>query len=1055
MKHPGNGPLYVVAVAFMAYCTVVHATQRLTVEQTDRCDVGTLCLEFRLEDNGKPLAGEYLYVTTAAGESSESRLLTGPDGTAQLELTSERADDWVVTARSRAGTSARYASTFTESMTERSGSTIPMPPIGPVVEVSHPGFLKFLAPPEGIKVETGVWQTIELKLTVASDMELAGQSIQVSMARGTVSNSSPRMDARGIARFMVKSDSAGYAQVAAVKWGLDAALNINFEHPKTLGSPYDGRFVMNSASRPVTLEIQPDKIGFLLTNRIPTEKLNKMAKKLGLSVGKPLGRKLYVFVAPTKLSQNARWNLTRELKGLSPGNVRGSGLVARMGGRSKSVVITETIYVKFKPPLIEISEVQGRLKAFPNVEVSKREYGTNEFILRIDPDSLLDPLEFSNRLAARTDVVFAHPDIIQVLEHRQNSNSCVDPQPWCDVRYRDQWNLENTGKWALEDADADVREAWDFTTGDHSTLIAIIDTSFDITHPDLEPNLWKGPYPGRPDESRRGIDLADGVHSDLLFDYVVDANQRYETDVAEFIFAHGTRVAGVAAAFGGNNIMGEGGGVAGACPHCKLLPVRVSKEDFSSTVYKAFAQASDEGANVISMSLGVGLTDESLVGKINEAVDDGIVVVIAMDNKVRDNCIQFPDMSSLKSVIAVSSVTDEDKRSKYADGRGHGDCMDVLAPSSGGQQRISTASVKLHESNGVSSEFTDQFGGSSAATPLVAGVAAMMKNVAAVETTPGTNDGSTSLTPLQIQRTLQDTADKVEPGLAAYDTESGFSNPCGIETSTHGYGRINAFEAVQLVAPVNNGERRGGKGNKDLLLRDHTLDWGNTEQPSNTLYSSPQREQLEVKFLQSVDIKIDVEPFRSSSNSSNDLWHFQSLPGEEPVSGKASLIYVRVRNRGHNTISESQLKLHWAVYENSLPDLSPDFWDKFPEDSSNSSSKWHSLELKPVIELAYSGASVAGCPDRVVPVCIGGENTPYDQAQVIVFEAPPTITWDANNQRLAWLAVIDSKEDHVQAKLDPPGIPTPISVISNVVLDNNVTLWTTGVPVTESVEGVQ
>jgi len=410
-----------------------------------------------------------------------------------------------------------------------------------------------------------------------------------------------------------------------------------------------------------------------------------------------------------------------------------------------------------------------------------------------------------------------------------------------------------------------------------------------------------------------------------------------------------------------------------------------------------------------------------------------------MSNRNIDNCGDPPDIAALPNVIAVSGITDYDKRSPIPNqARGYGKCMDVLAPTRGGAKGIPTTSVRVL-SGGATSTYFYNFGGTSSSTPIVAGVVGLLKSLDA------------SLSPTTIQRVLQDTSDRVNPYKAKYSSEFGFSDPTGIPK--YGYGRINAFEAVQLIAPQSSPESEGsssagsiisesesenpsGRGGQDLILRDNKHDWGNTEQPSNIIFNTRRSQN---NNHQSVDIKIDVLPFQASATTPKQ---FAALVNEEPEPGEESRVYIRVRNRGPVEILQAELKLHSTVFTDTLPDLPTDFWSSSPVISSQTSN-WSPIGWVVLNDIGYSGASVAGCPYRLVPECLPLPPTPQptDNAQISMFSLDP-MNWDsASGEKLALLAFVNSADDPVQALLSPQPSGNFQNVLETVALDNNVTLW--------------
>jgi subtilisin family serine protease len=145
-----------------------------------------------------------------------------------------------------------------------------------------------------------------------------------------------------------------------------------------------------------------------------------------------------------------------------------------------------------------------------------------------------------------------------------------------------------------------------------------------------------------------------------------------------------------------------------------------------------------------------------------------------MTNEPIDNCGAHPDISALESVVAVG-VSDRDDR---IGGSGFGACMDLVAPAK--PERLATAGSTTTDRTGidghVEGDYFDGFGGTSAAAPLVAGVAALVLSL------------NPELSGDDVRRILEHTADKIDAEHAGYDA-AGFSVRAG-------YGRVNAARAL-------------------------------------------------------------------------------------------------------------------------------------------------------------------------------------------------------------------------------------------------------------------
>jgi len=739
-----------------------------------------------------------------------------------------------------------------------------------------------------------------------------------------------------------------------------------------------------------------DRLGVAVRDNVTSIDLQQLASRYNLTLVGEYPQAIFIYSLPTIQSRQEIVRLARNIARQEPKVVAYSGFTATPNGTQVPFIVTDEFIAKFRP------NVTGEQSASFNKEegvtiVSQDPFVENQFLLKVTDASPLDALDMANLYHESDLTDFSHPNFVRVVDFRQFIPN--------DPLFGNQWHHRNTGQaGGTPDADVDTPEAWTFTQGAAGTIIAVIDNGFDMTHPDLAPNLWVN----------GGEIAANGIDDDL---------NGFVDDVNGYDFKgndgdpgpggpgdnHGTAVAGVGAARGDNAV-----GVAGSCLTCSLMLIRSGHTVSDDS--RAFGYAQQMGAQIITNSWGYSIgtpTTTAVENAINNAAIRGrgglgIVIFFAMNNRNVNDCPPTnpnPDISSLPNVIAVSRSTNRDQ----FDFSGFGNCMDVLAPTAGRNTVTAgrgTLWITTTDRQGVAGynnddtspacpsaqpappppnarDYTLCFTGTSSATPLVAGIAGLILSV-----DPG-------LTRLQVQQLLQDTADKIEDSAAGYAPNTGFSAPATGE-ATHGWGRVNAFEAVRVAAPVATGGRSG----VDIFLRDNRLDWGNTEQPSNTLFE-PTRGYI--PHWESVDIKVDAPSYQPAPTAAT----FDGLLDETPsaVPGDINHVYVRLRNRGRVTASSVTVKLHWAQFGSALPALPSDFWARFPADSSDT-SQWHPLNCAEttsstctIANLAYSGASVAG--------------TAADAAQIVAFDFPAPPIGPGPSDHFCLLATMDSPQDPI------------------------------------------
>jgi subtilisin family serine protease len=216
-----------------------------------------------------------------------------------------------------------------------------------------------------------------------------------------------------------------------------------------------------------------------------------------------------------------------------------------------------------------------------------------------------------------------------------------------------QWALANVGQTGGRiDADIDAVEAWQITTGSRHVVVAIVDSGIDFNHPDLAANIWRNPR----EIAGNGIDddangYVDDIHG---WDFVDNDNTPQDG------FWHGTHVAGIIGAVGGNGI-----GVSGVSQQVSILPLR-----FQNDVGLGYTGAAVSALNYVTrlklagvpivatnISWGGGTsTSLSLQTALQAQANAGISVVVASGNNAGDNDAvpRYPSSYTFSTIMAVA-----------------------------------------------------------------------------------------------------------------------------------------------------------------------------------------------------------------------------------------------------------------------------------------------------------------------------------------------------------------------------------------------------------------
>lgn len=337
------------------------------------------------------------------------------------------------------------------------------------------------------------------------------------------------------------------------------------------------------------------------------------------------------------------------------------------------------------------------------------------------------------------------------------------------LNQRAQTGGPDVGQWylraptALFRSAANVQAAWDRSTGSPGLVVAVLDTGVWPDHEDLAGRL----LPGQDlvsdvaianDGDARDADAADPGDWISSTDRATSAFRNCDLGDSSW---HGTHVAGIVGAATDNAI-----GMAGIAHGSRILPVRVLGKcggyDSDIAAGMLWAAGIDQPglagsatpARVLNLSLGGdGACTRVYADAVAAVTAKGAVVVAAAGNSVGRavgspaNCTGVLAVAGLRH--AGSKVGFSDLGPEIAIAAPGGNCVNILAGEPCLYPLLTTSNSGRTRPNAGGSIYTDSFNitvGTSFATPIVAGTAALMLSV------------RPDLSPSELRRALQASA---------------------------------------------------------------------------------------------------------------------------------------------------------------------------------------------------------------------------------------------------------------------------------------------------------
>ncbi len=429
---------------------------------------------------------------------------------------------------------------------------------------------------------------------------------------------------------------------------------------------------------------------------------------------------------------------------------------------------TDLVAIRFDPSLTS-SSMASLLASNGLRFVDSAAFAHGWVLCALDDTIKTDPFSIGNRMCLLPEVVMAGAEI---YSKAQLLSEPLDPY------YTHQYWLKDRD-YPYRDVDIDADSAWLVPLIDSNLKVAVIDEGIaeheDLPWSRLEPGFdAAGPYPPpQPD-----WDPTPGYYS-----------------------GHGLACAGILAASTNDT------GVVGVCPSCRVIPIKIYYDDGDMTtgfyVGLAISYAASHGAKIISNSWGYqGPPLDPLPWEVVQAINEvttpngsarpySCTVFFAAGNERSKSYNVYPS-AALPNVIAVGALKRDNTRWDWSC---WGPELDVVAPTGDVDACGDMWTDDQMGSAGFNPDirrpcfpyepqdrnYTSTFGGTSAACPQAAGIAALvLSRRRDFYTTPGLRDTCNQIVCNVLTRSAEDVA------AAGFDDFTG-------------YGRVNAYRALLSV----------------------------------------------------------------------------------------------------------------------------------------------------------------------------------------------------------------------------------------------------------------